>query len=396
MDIASRLRAARIEAGLTQTALAQGICALSYVSHLEAGRREPSDLVLRKFEERLGLAAGSLQARSDLPHPSGARAATLIAQAFEHQANAAYASALECAHRAREAARAAGEAGAEWLALKCEFDAATGLGSDERALELGDELVSLAESSGDPSLAIRAELSASGAHYLFGQLATAQDHASRARDLSGRLAPGDPLRTKALCAALNADPSNERVAANLKEELKLASDPHIRGAAAWVLGNRAFREGKIQEGLELHEQALVELSPAADYRNWTRFLRATITERALAGTSVGVDDLLPRAHHAIDLLGNADEAALLAGAEARLLMLDEHHCEAVAVLEPHLDKTLPQLTRAELLLVHARALSASGEAARATRSALEAAKLFTAHRRVDEANEAWALAELGD
>lgn len=396
MDTASRLRAARIEAGLTQTALARDICALSYVSHLEAGRREPSDLILRKFEERLGLASGALQAASSPASTTGAHAGALLAQAQEHLSNGAYSSAHECASQARSAARAAGETGTEWLALKCLVDAAIGLGADERALALAEELITLANDTHDVALSTRSLLTASGVHYLFGDMTLAQAHSQQARTLARQLAPGHPLRTKALCAIINANPKDEQAVIELNDEFEHLGDTHIQGSAAWVLGNHAFHAGRIDEGLTLHNRAYTQLSPAADYRNWGRFLRSTVTERLKAGTRDGVESLLPQAHHALEILGNPDEVALLAGAEARLALMTNHPERVSTLLEPHLSEKLPELTRAELLALRAQAHRDIGSPTQATADALRAAKLFTTHGRLTEATNAWALADVDD
>lgn len=55
-----RLRKLRLEAGLSQQALAEGICTSAYVSHLEAGKRRPSDELLEKLAERLETTAEHL------------------------------------------------------------------------------------------------------------------------------------------------------------------------------------------------------------------------------------------------------------------------------------------------------------------------------------------------
>ena len=58
--LAERLRAARLESGLSQRALARGICTPAYVSRLEKGERIPSLQLLRRLAERLGADADEL------------------------------------------------------------------------------------------------------------------------------------------------------------------------------------------------------------------------------------------------------------------------------------------------------------------------------------------------
>ncbi len=58
--LAERLRAARVESGLSQRALARGICTPAYVSRLEKGERIPSLQLLRRLAERIGADADEL------------------------------------------------------------------------------------------------------------------------------------------------------------------------------------------------------------------------------------------------------------------------------------------------------------------------------------------------
>ena len=63
-SFASRLRRARLEAGLSQGELAGQDLSISYVSHLEAGRREPTPRLTSLFERRLELPRGYLAGES--------------------------------------------------------------------------------------------------------------------------------------------------------------------------------------------------------------------------------------------------------------------------------------------------------------------------------------------
>jgi transcriptional regulator with XRE-family HTH domain len=65
----SRLRRARISAGLSQTALAGADLSPSYVSHLESGRREPTAAVVSVLATRLGIPVEELQPAEPRPAP---------------------------------------------------------------------------------------------------------------------------------------------------------------------------------------------------------------------------------------------------------------------------------------------------------------------------------------
>jgi tetratricopeptide (TPR) repeat protein len=62
--LAARLREARERTGLSQRALARGICTPAYISRLEKGERIPSLQLLRRLADRLGANADELAAGS--------------------------------------------------------------------------------------------------------------------------------------------------------------------------------------------------------------------------------------------------------------------------------------------------------------------------------------------
>src|SRR5690625_2513318 len=64
-EFAQRFRAARLAAGLSQTALAGVEFSPSYVSLIESGRRVPTDAALEVFARRLGTTAAYLRAGVD-------------------------------------------------------------------------------------------------------------------------------------------------------------------------------------------------------------------------------------------------------------------------------------------------------------------------------------------
>lgn len=60
MDFGTRLREIRERVGLTQSELAEGIAASSYISLLETGKRKPKPEMIEKFSARLGISAEEL------------------------------------------------------------------------------------------------------------------------------------------------------------------------------------------------------------------------------------------------------------------------------------------------------------------------------------------------
>lgn len=72
-EIGDRVRAARVAAGLSQTALAGTSFSPSYISLIEAGRREPTDAALSVIAERVGTTSEYLRFGEDGPNEARAR-----------------------------------------------------------------------------------------------------------------------------------------------------------------------------------------------------------------------------------------------------------------------------------------------------------------------------------
>ena len=73
MTIADRVRQGRIDAGLSQTALAGGAFSPSYISLIEAGRREPTDSALAVLAARMGSTVEFLKYGADGPNEARTR-----------------------------------------------------------------------------------------------------------------------------------------------------------------------------------------------------------------------------------------------------------------------------------------------------------------------------------
>lgn len=71
--IADRVRQGRIDAGLSQTALAGGAFSPSYISLIEAGRREPTDAALAVLAARMGSTVEFLKFGADGPNEARTR-----------------------------------------------------------------------------------------------------------------------------------------------------------------------------------------------------------------------------------------------------------------------------------------------------------------------------------
>ena len=57
----ARIRSLRLERGLSQAQVAEGMLSASYVSLVESGRRQPASSALNHIAERLGVDTGFLR-----------------------------------------------------------------------------------------------------------------------------------------------------------------------------------------------------------------------------------------------------------------------------------------------------------------------------------------------
>ena len=109
VGLARRLRQARERAGLSQRALALGICTPAYVSRLEKGERIPSLQLLRRLAARLGVDADELASGAPGPREDpllDAEVALLLGETME--AEQLFTAALDPENRALRARALAG------------------------------------------------------------------------------------------------------------------------------------------------------------------------------------------------------------------------------------------------------------------------------------------------
>lgn len=398
MSFGDRLRAARKEAGLSQTELAGDRCSVSYVSHLESGRRTPTAEILRYFETTLELEPGALGDSSDMSQ-SGRRkageaeAVALYAEAVHSWRHSSFGLAYEQAREARAGLPSVSRSDLTLLISALLVEINIDLGHYAEALEEALAHLAVARAAGSPLLEVRAGVLASNAARLDAKLAQAASLGHDAAQLAASAELPATVRVPALIAAIAArHPESESLTAELETVVEGMVPSHTKGLAEWALGTMAMRAGRIEEGMELHRRVNDNLSPTADFRNWARFPRAVAEERLDAGTDEGVRTLLDEALMRLQLLNNPDELASLAIVQARFARTQERFDDALAFIDDALsDADLPVLTQARLHLAKAEIHVAQGDSADATAVALKAARAFTDAGDVDRAQSAWAL-----
>lgn len=396
MTFGERLRQARLEAGLSQAELGGDEFTVSYVSHLEAGRREPSARVTATFEERLALPRGYLSGsdwgRTRQDEEGLVSTADLTAQAAAVQRMRELASATAVAEAAGRTAE---------LALRLDRPEVWFLmtGTQVQALVASDDFAAAAGCAtaltrhpwvqSQPALLAESHTLASRTHRRVVDLAAAIHHAHAALAVTEGL--GDPgLRAEAVIAALaTRGMPAEPLVAELQTLHHRVAGTHLGGRIAWTLGNEAFNDGLVDDGLAWHQVAHQELNPDIDHRSWARFVAATCLQRVRHHVDDGVAELLELARQHLGRLGTTAELADLARTEARWLCQSGRCEQARQVLDDAFDLAdLSDLTRGRLHLERAR-VRCDGEDVSA--DALEAARLLTRTGDSTGAREAWEL-----
>ncbi|WP_074046494.1 MULTISPECIES: helix-turn-helix domain-containing protein [Dermacoccus] len=396
MSFGERLKAARKEAGLSQTELAGNRCSVSYVSHLESGRRTPTPEMLRYFETALGVAPGSLGDASDLSGAGRRRAGDAGAVALYSEAvlswrQGVFALAQEQAMEARSHLTVGNRSDLDLLIGALLVEIHIDLGHYQDAVTEASRHLEAARSVGSALLEARAGVLLSKAARVNGDVALAASKAADAVRLCQSAHLPLTVTVQALIAAISAGHVDSAVYARELEESSAAlEDSPTRGLAEWVLGNVAWHSGDVEAGKAAHDRANQLLSPTADFRNWARFPRVAAEERLQAGCEDGVAELLREAKSRLDLLESADELATLAIVRARFARAQGHVDEALDDIRAALeDADLPPSTQGRLYLAAAHAYGEQGDMTQATAVALQAARRFTEAGDVNQARTAW-------
>lgn len=396
MSFGERLKAARKAAGLSQTELAGSRCSVSYISHLESGRRTPTPDMLRYFETQLALEPGTLGSASDLSGSGRRKAGEAEAVALYYEAilswrQGAFGLAFEQAQAARQQLSGVSRSDLGLLIGSLLAEINIDLGHYDDAVAEATEHLKAARAVGSSLLEARAGVLVSKAARLGGDTTRAATAAADAVRLCQSARLPVTVTAPALIAAISAGHEDTEVFVSALEEAADALDETpARGLAEWVLGNTAMFRGDIKAGEAAHARAAQLLSPTADFRNWARFPRAVAEVRLQAGCEDGVEELLEEAQSRLDLLESADEFATLAIVRARLARTQGRVDEALRDIQVALeDADLPPSTQGRLHLAAAHAYREQGDPARATAAALQAARRFTEAGDVNQARAAW-------
>jgi len=270
-DFGTRLRQARISAGLSQTELAQGIMSASHISLIESGKRSPSPDLLEQLAERLGTSPDYLLSGANVKELESRRKDLLFAEIALRNGD------LEFAEKALKTLLAELNAGGSH-----EFAARTrymharvleGLGRlEEAAVELRKG-ISLAKASGLPLEAVEMTIALSNCAKESGDFLQALELVSGALDEFPRELRNSATYAQLLSSAIGIHyVRGDYIRAQELSDQALSifddrTDPAAQAAVLWNASLTADANQDVTKALMLAQRAAGLYSRADDERS---------------------------------------------------------------------------------------------------------------------------------
>ncbi|MBD1543323.1 helix-turn-helix transcriptional regulator [Arthrobacter sp. IA7] len=393
-----KLRAERLERGLTQAELGRDLYSPSYISLLETGRREPTADVIEELARRLELAPKALEAWSQPISVSDAE--YVLAGLYARQAwdLRDYGLAAEHAANAARIALDGKNTSAWWNMTYMQAECLMKQGQLKECQKIMEHLSEHPMATESAGLGVRARQMLAALCHGQGQLGAAVEHAEKAVELCAQLPKGSTLIIGALRALIGALAESGRLdeawkyCEDMNEQMDEHSMSQLAGEVAWVIGNVAFMRHDYPEGIKHHERAAKLLSPANDIELWARFNKASAAVRLSSGI-VEPETLsaIERAELALSIVGgNKTDQLEVAFIRARWLYLTGDIVAAVQKLRDiHAErKDLAKHTAGEVSLLLGKSLKAAGEGDEALVHLEEAQKEFSAAGAQDRVQQA--------
>lgn len=393
-----KLRAERLERGLTQAELGKDLYSPSYISLLETGRREPTAEVIEELARRLELAPKALEAWSQPISVSDAE--YVLAGLYARQAWDLRDYPLAASHAATAAQIALDgkNTSAWWNMTYMQAECLMKQGDLPECQKIIERLLEHPMARESVGLGVRALQMLAAVCHGQGQLALAVDHALEAVKLSVNLPRGSTVLIGAHRILIGALAESGRLdeawkyCQALLEQVDEHSMSQLAGEVAWVVGNVAFMRHDYTEGVKHHERAARLLSPANDIELWARFNKASAAVRLSSGI-VEPETLaaIERAELAFSIVGGTKSDELeVAFIRARWLYLTGDIVAAVEKLrEIHAERdALGKHTAGEVSLLLGKSLKAAGETKEALVHLEESRKAFAAAGAQDRVQQA--------
>lgn len=382
-----KLRAERLERGLTQAELGKDLYSPSYISLLETGRREPTAEVIEELARRLDLAPKALEAWSQPISASDAE--YVLAGLYARQAWDLRDYELAASHAATAAkiALEGKNTSAWWNMMYMQAECLVRHGDLLECQRITERLIEHPMAKESIGLGVRARQMLAAVLQRQGKLSAAVDQALEATKLSEQLPKDASIIIGALRVLIGALAESGRLdeawtyCQTLVGQVDENTMPQLAGEVAWVVGNVAFMRHDYAEGVKAHERAAKLLSPANDIEMWARFNKASAAVRLQAGI-VEPETLasIERAELAFSIVYEMKSDELeVAFIRARWLYLTGDIVAAIEKLRKiHAEReALAKHTAGEVALLLGKSLKAAGEAEEAIVYLKEAQKAFS-------------------
>lgn len=393
-----KLRAERLERGLTQAELGKDLYSPSYISLLETGRREPTAEVIEELARRLDLAPKALEAWSQPISVSDAE--YVLAGLYARQAWDLRDYPLAASHAATAAkiALEGRNTSAWWNMTYMQAECLLKHGDLKECQQIVEHLLEHPMAKESVGLGVRARQMLAAVFHRQGQLSVAVDHALDAVRLSSQLPQSSTVTIGAHRILIGALAESGRLdeAWNYCQAMDAHVDenamPQLAGEVAWVIGNVAFMRHDYAVGVKYHERAAKLLSPANDIELWARFNKASAAVRLSSGI-VEPETLssIERAELAFSIVrGTKSDELEVAFIRARWLYLTGDIVAAVEKLRKiHAESgALAKHTAGEVALLLGKSLKAAGESDEALVYLQEAQKNFSSAGASDRVQQA--------
>ncbi|MUN36807.1 MULTISPECIES: helix-turn-helix transcriptional regulator [Actinomadura] len=263
-----RLKALRLERGLTQAAVAEGGVSTGYLSRLESGARPPTARAVEFLAARLGVPVAAFEATSE-PHSLAQIIAAVSSAPEEDRHPEALADVLAEALRAEPGADVALRWQGLWLLAR--LRSAEGRYEQERMLL--EELVELNDRMGVAELSVRTRARLSRCAQTLGDNAAARAHALAAYQRAEGLGVADQVAVLQVLVSAEAEAGRLAEARGHADQWCALAEP--LGGAAWVRAlwasaTVAIRQADYAAARDALENALRRADPREDLVLWLR------------------------------------------------------------------------------------------------------------------------------
>ncbi len=382
--LGSRLRAARLARGWTQTDLAGDVVSVGYVSRLESGQRRPNTAILEALASRLDIAIDELLRGPSAREQDQIRLSLDFAELSLESGDVLEAESRASAARDRARAVAHVE-----LADRAQFLVARAL-EQEGAIDSAIlELEPLVAEPVTSILYIRAAIALSRCYRESGDLSLAIDLGERVlQEMIGTAldSTDEAVQLSVTVAAAHYERGDTgqavRTCRKAIDKAELLDSPKARASAYWNASMMEARQGSVHHAIPLAERALSLLADGQNGGNLAR-LRTELADMQLRldppEVAAALDGLDQAAIELTRSSAGAIDLARIDGYRARALLLGGDHEAAREVsLRVHamICHVAPDIA-ADAKTVEGQSAAATGSVAEATRAYREAVLLLT-------------------